>query len=199
MSNALIGQPVLGFDDLLILYTEPEIQQLALDRAAMTTTMTLGIFQPLTPKIQINVNASQSTIEATPESGGIFATPESTYTYISTDFVGSSLIKEGDVTLLGLRYADSENTAVYSIHLDTRFPIGSYFRFNPRLRVDYREIKSDMSTQMIYTPGIRLQYRKDRRFRVELEAGMQFSSRDMANLTEDRESYFVNLGYQLLF
>jgi len=199
MSNALIGQPVLGFDDLLILYTEPEIQQLALDRAAMTTTMTLGISQPLTPKIQINVNASQSTIEATPESGGIFATPESTYTYISTDFVGSSLIKEGDVTLLGLRYADSENTAVYSIHLDTRFPIGSYFRFNPRLRVDYREIKSDMSTQMIYTPGIRLQYRKDRRFRVELEAGMQFSSRDMANLTEDRESYFVNLGYQLLF
>jgi tetratricopeptide (TPR) repeat protein len=199
MSNALIGQPVLGFDDLLILYTEPEIQQLALDRAAMTTTMTLGVSRPLTPKIQINVNASQSTIDATPESGGIFATPESTYTYISTDFVGSSLIKEGDVTLLGLRYADSENTTVYSIHLDTRFPIGSYFRFNPRLRVDYREIKSDMSTHTIYTPGIRLQYRKDRRFRVELEAGMQFSSRDMAILTEDRESYFVNLGYQLLF
>lgn len=199
LSNALIGQPVIGFDELLILFTEDEIRQLALDRASSTTTMTFGASRPLTPKLQINVNASQSTIESTPESGGVFSTPESTYTYVSTDLVGSSLIKEGDVSLLGFRYSDSENTSVYSINLDTRFPFGRGLRFNPRVRVDYREIKSDLSTQWIYTPGIRIQYRKDRRFRIEFEAGMQFSSRDMTGLSEDRESYFVNLGYQLLY
>jgi tetratricopeptide (TPR) repeat protein len=199
MSNALIGQPVFEFDELVILYTEDEIRELALDRASQTTTATFGLSRPLTPKLQINLNTTFATIEATPESGGVFATPESKYTYISTDFVGSSLIKEGDVSLLGLRYSDSQNTEVLSINLDTRFPIGRYFRFNPRLRVDHRQIKTDQSTQWIYTPGIRLQYRKDRRFRIELEAGMQFSSRDSVILTEDRESYFINLGYQFLY
>ena len=165
----------------------------------MTTSVTLGASNPLSPKFQLNLNATQSTIDATPESGGIFATPETTYHYASADLVGSSLIKEGDVTLFGLRYSDSDSTQVYSAYLDTRFPIGSHFRINPRLRVDNRQIKSDGSTQWIYTPGIRLQYRKDRRFRVEFEAGMQFSNRETSILTEDRESYFMNLGYQLLF
>ena len=103
------------------------------------------------------------------------------------------------MSLFGLRYADSESTSVYTANLDTRFPVGSYFRINPRIRVDYRQIKSDASAQWIYTPGLRLQYRKDRWLRLELEAGMQISTRDMAVLTEDRQSYFVNLGYQFIF
>jgi len=199
LSNAMIGQPVAGFDELLILYPEDEIHQLALDRAAMTTSLTFGASKPISPKFQLNLNATQSTVDPTPESGGIFATPETTYTYVSTDLVGSSLIKEGDVSLLGLRYSDSGSTQVYSTYLDTRFPIGKYFRINPRIRVDNRLIKSDDSTQWIYTPGIRLQYRKDRRFRIEFEAGMQFSSRETVTIDEDRESYFINLGYQFLF
>ena len=103
------------------------------------------------------------------------------------------------MSLLGLRYADSENTSVYTVNLDTRFPLGNYIRFNPRLRVDHREIKTDSSTQWIYTPAIRIHYRKDRRFRIEFEAGMQISSRDTATLTEDRKSYFANIGYQFIF
>jgi len=199
MSNALIGQPVTGFDQLIDFFTEDELRQLALDRAANTRTTSIGASMPLSPKFQLNANASRSLVDATPESGGVFATPQTTYLYVSTDFVGSSLITEGDVSLIGLRFADSENTAVYTVNLDTRFPIGNYIRFNPRVRVDYREIKSDSSTQWVYTPGIRIHYRKDRRFRIEFEAGMQISSRDMAALTEDRKSYFANIGYQFIF
>ena len=70
---------------------------------------------------------------------------------------------------------------------------------NPRLRVDYREITSDGSTQWTYTPGLRLQYRKDRRFRVELETGILLSSRQMTGADQDRQSWFVNLGYQLFY
>jgi hypothetical protein len=199
MGNAMIGQPVTDFEQLVNFFTEDEIRQLALDRAANTRTISAGLSVPLSPKFQFNSNTSRSVVEATPDSGGVFATPESTYLYVSADFVGSSLMTEGDVSLFGLRYADSENTSVYTVNLDTRFPLGSYFRINPRLRVDYREIKSDSSTQWIYTPGLRIQFRKDRRFRVEFEAGMQFSTREMAALTEDRRSYFANIGYQFLF
>jgi len=199
LSNALIGQPVTDFAELLTVYTREEILQFALDRAAETKTTTIGVSRPISPKLQINMNASQSVVTATPESGGVFATPKSTYRFVTTDLIASSLLREGDALLVGLRYADSENTEVYTVTLDGRFPAGGHFRINPRLRVDKRNIKSDSSTQWIYTPGLRLQYRADRRFRLELEAGMQISKRNLAVLSEDRQSYFINIGYQLLY
>ena len=197
-SNALIGQQVADFNELRSLFTEDEIRQLALDRAAESSTITLGISQSLTPKLQFNLNASESQIEATPDSGGVAGMPESTYRYVSTDLVASSLITEGDVSILGLRYSDSDSNETFSIHVDTRFPIGS-FRINPRLRVDKRIVKSDDSTQWTYTPGIRVQFRRDRRFRIDLETGMQFSTRELPTVDQDRESWFVNVGYQLFF
>jgi hypothetical protein len=100
---------------------------------------------------------------------------------------------------VGLRYAQSDSANVYTINLDSRFPFGRSWRINARLRVDYREINSDQSTQWIYTPGIRLQYRIGRRGRVDLEAGKRFSSRDMADNSLDQESYFINLGYMLYY
>ena len=48
-------------------------------------------------------------------------------------------------------------------------------------------------------PGLRLQYRLGRRMRLEFEAGKQFSVRDMGNSDMDRESYFVNAGYQFFY
>jgi hypothetical protein len=198
-SNALIGQTFLTFEELSAAMTDDEIRQLALDRAASMTTLTAGISHPVSPKLQLNLNASQSTIDPTPESGGIAATPGSTYRYVSTDLVASSLLKEGDVTLLRLRYSDSTSASTYSFNLDTRYPIGRRIRLNPRIRVDYREMNSDLSTQWILTPGIRMQYRRSQRFRFDLEAGKQFMTRDSDVIEEERESYFVNIGYQLFF
>ena len=198
-SNALIGQPFLTIEELSAVMTEDEIRQLALDRAAATTTMTAGISHPVTPRLQINLNASQSTIDATPESGGIAATSGSTYRYVSTDLVASSLLKEGDVTLLRIRFSDSNSASTYSFNIDTRYPIGRHFRINPRIRVDYREMKTDLSTRWMLTPGIRLQYRSSQRFRFDLEAGKQYLTRESDVIDEDRESYFINIGYQLFF
>ena len=138
-------------------------------------------------------------VDAIPANGSAPAVPESEYSYLSTDLIGTSLFKEGDVGILGLRYANSDSANVYTINLDTRFPFGRSWRLNPRLRVDYREINSDQSTQWIYTPGLRLQYRIGRRGRVDFEAGKRFSSRDMADVSLDQESYFINLGYMLYY
>jgi hypothetical protein len=109
------------------------------------------------------------------------------------------MFTEGDVGIVGLRYAISESTNVYSVNLDTRFPICRSWRINPRLRVDYREIKSDSSTQWIYTPSLRVQYRMGRRLRLEFQGGKQFSQREMTTTDLDRESYFVNIGYQYFY
>jgi len=55
---------------------------------------------------------------------GVAATPEANYQYFSTTMIASSVFKEGDVSMIGLRYSDSDSTQVLSMTLDSRFPIG---------------------------------------------------------------------------
>lgn len=179
--------------------TEDELRALALERSAATSSATLGLSRPLTPKLQLNISANAAVVDAVPANGAAPAVPESEYGYFSADLVATSLFKEGDVGILGLRYASSDSANVYTINLDARFPFGRSWRLNPRLRVDFREINSDQSTQWIYTPGLRLQYRIGRRGRIDFEAGKRFSSRDMADSSLDQESYFINLGYMLFY
>ena len=199
LGNALIGQTNQDFSLLSNSMTESELRQLALDRSAVTSSATLGVSRPLTPKLQFNFSANLAVIDGIPEHDDAPAVPESEYGYFSADLVATSLFTEGDVGILGLRYASSDSADVYTVNLDARFPIGRSWRINPRLRVDYREINSDQSTQWIYTPGLRLQYRVGRRGRIDFEAGKRFSSRDMAETSLDQESYFINLGYMLYY
>lgn len=197
--NALIGQPVETFSELLVLMTLDEIRQLSLDRAPLTTSYTLGLSHALSPKFQFNVDANQTTIDGTVESGGVAATPETEYQYFAGSLVASSIFKEGDASIIGLRYSTSATTRVMSVTLDSRFPIGRSYRVNPRLRIDRRQIMSNSIYEWLYTPGIRMQFRWKRNFRLELEAGKQFSRRESDIADADRESYFINIGYQLLF
>ncbi len=199
LGNAMIGQFVDDFATLQILFTEEEIRRLALDRSAATTTVTLGLSKALTPKLQLGLNATQSTVEATPESGGVPANPESEYGYYSVDLVASSLFTERDVSIFSFRYSESDSANVYTVNLDSRFRIGRAWRLSPRLRVDYREITTDDSRQWTYTPGLRLDYRWGKKVRFELTAGKQFSAREMTDTDQDRESYYVTVGYQLFF
>ena len=110
-----------------------------------------------------------------------------------------SAIKEGDVSIIDLRYSESSTTVVQSITIDTRFPLASGWRLNPRLRVDRREILSDSSEEWIYSPLLRIQYRWGRKVRIQVEVGKQFASRELEEFDMDRESYFVNVGYQVIF
>lgn len=199
LGNVLIGQLDQDFALLAATFPEDELRNVALQRSALTSSASLGLSRPLTPRLQLSLSANRSIVDAIPAWGDAPATPETEYSYYSADLVASSLFKEGDVGILSMRYSASDSANVYSISLDSRFPFGQAWRVNPRLRVDYRDIISDGSTQLIYTPGLRLQYRLGRRGRMELEAGKQFSTREMAAADLDRESYFINLGYQLFY
>lgn len=199
LGNALVGQQVDNFEDMTLLFTEDELRQFALDRSPRVATVSTGVSKPLSPKLQFNLNASLSSIDASPESAGVPASEATEYSYYSADLVASSLFTEGDVGIVGLRYSSSDSTDVYSINLDSRFPLGRAWRINPRLRVDYREISSDQSTQWIYTPALRIQFRPGRHWRFDLEAGKRFSRRDMALTDQDRESNFIYIGYQFFY
>jgi hypothetical protein len=103
------------------------------------------------------------------------------------------------VSIIGLRYSSSATSETMSVNLDTRIPFGRFLRINPRLRVARRQTLANSSFEWIYTPGIRIQYRRSQKFRLQLEAGKQFSQREMLGTDLDRETYFVNVGYQAFF
>ena len=197
--NAIVGQAVFEFDELLPLFTEAELQQLALDRTALSTTYSLGLTKSLTPTMQITGDVTRSDISSTIESGGVLATPASESTYLSSSLVLSSLFKQGDVFITSLRYGDLDTYRSGSFTLDTRFPFGNGFRINPRIRVDRRDFFADDSTQWIYSPRVRLQYRWRRKYTLELEAGGEFSDRQLTETTDERTSYFMSLGYRFVF
>jgi len=198
-SNAMIGQSFADIAEMIAVFGEQEVRQLSLDRSAITTTYTIGASYPLSPKFQINGNVTQSTVLETAESGGVAATPESVYRYYSMNLVASSLLREGDVSIFALRYSQSVSADVTSVNMDIRYPFSRSFYINPRLRADYRQIHGDGSTEWILTPGLRIQFRIGRVARIELQAGKRYSLRDVDGVDLDRESYFINLGYQAFF
>jgi hypothetical protein len=197
--NAIIGQPVTSFAELKDIFSAEELIEIGRDRTAASTNYSIGASYPITPRFQVNGDAGQSTIDGTPASGGVLETVGSTYTYYSGSLVASSLLKEGDVSIFGLRYSSSDTSQIASVTFDSRYPLGRTWRINARLRVDRREIMSSASEQWLYSPGLRIQYRRSQKFRLELELGKQFSEQDSLLSNQDRESYFINLGYQAFF
>ncbi len=197
--NAIIGQPVSTFAELAEIFSTEELIELGRDRTAASTNFSIGVSYPMTRRLQISADLGESTIDGTPASGGVFATPASSYSYYSGSLIASSLLTEGDVTILTARYSDSDNSDVATLTLDSRFPLGRSWRLNPRIRVDRRQVVSSPGIQWLYTPGIRIQYRRSQTFRVEFEAGKLFSQQDSIVTNQERDSYFVNLGYQVFF
>ncbi len=118
--------------------------------------------------------------------------------YYNLQLIGSNLLKEGDITILGLRFIDATTSDTTSLSLNTRYPVTRDFRVNPRFRVDFRK-NDDDTEQFIYRPSARLTYSIKRRFRLEAELGGEWSDREIVTGTSQSESWFLNLGYRADF
>ena len=199
-SSALQGQSVDSIADLLDSLDKDEIKQLAEDRTGKSKTATLGITYPFSKKIQLSGDITYSNLKGTKTSGDVEGIPDTGNEYFyNFQLIGSSLIKPGDISIFGLRYSDTSTANIYTLSLDNRFPLNSDFRINPRIRLDYRENNNDDSTQTTVLPSIRIDYRLRKHFRIEIETGKEWTSRDFTDRTEDSNSYFISIGYRADF
>ena len=197
--NAMIGQPVRRFDDLFGLYTPAQIEQLAQDRTAETRTYTIGVSRPFGQKWQWSLDASTMSFGATPESGGVAATPASgSDTAFSTQLLGYGLLGRGDVNSIGLQFQTGASQDMVSLGLGSQLPIGERWRVGPRLRIDQRQLQTDGSDSLTYTPAVRAEMRS-KRVTIELEGGAELGSRDLGGATEDSTRYYFSLGYRYDF
>ena len=199
-NNALMGQTAISVDELQDSFSSSELYDLARDRTATSKLVTLGVSRPMDGNIQFSGDITALNLSDTEKSGGVEATEGTGTDYIyNLQLIGSNLIKQGDITILGLRYSNSDNRDVYSLNLNTRFLVTRDFRVNPRFRMDSRKNRDNNTGQMVYRPSIRLDYRVKNRLSLEAEIGGEYSSREIVNDSGIDSSYFVYVGYRADF
>lgn len=198
--NALIGQPVSSIDDLLRNLTEEEIRQLAADRSAEMRTYGLGASAPLSERLQVSADMTVTQLDGTPASGGVPGYPDlGTEYYYYVSLIGTSLWKEGDVSILGFRYTDGDTAKTSTLFVDTRYPLTDRLRINPRLALSLRDLAGADAEQRLARPALRVFYRMARRWQLELDLGGEWGSRESTNGNTDTSGWYVYGGYRTDF
>lgn len=197
--NALIGQPVQTLDELSASFSSDEIKQLALDRTPQTSIYSVAIAHPLGERLQFTLNAQSSTTGETPASGGVegFVAVGPEYAF-SAQLLAASIMRSGDINIIGLRYQTGGPVKTTSLGLSSRVPLWNSWRFGPQLRVDHRQIASDNSTQWIYTPGFKLSLQRPT-LQIDIEAGGELSKRNTDVTQQNSTRYFYSAGYRWMF
>ena len=194
--NALIGQPVSTFDELLQTWTEDALRQIARDRTATSRTATFGITMPVGERLQFNADVTTLDIGTSVDSAGVAAVPGTgQQVYYSATLVASALFGARDVNVLNLRYGESPDFTSTLLTWDTRVPIGKHLRINPRLRLGVWESTATGVRREAVTPALRLLWSTPRRYRLELEMGRENLVRTALTGELTSTGKYLNLGY----
>lgn len=199
-TNALQGQGVDSISTLLNDFSEGEVRQLAEDRTSVSRSVTIGASRPLNEMFQISADVTATDQSDTEESGSVEAISGTGVEFFySAQLIGSGVIKEGDIAILGFRYVDTDRFKRYTIDLNTRYPISRSFRISPRLRTDYRVNEDDDDTQLSVKPSLRLIYYWDRELQFELDLGGEWVDNKIDGESDKTLGLFFNLGYRVDF
>ncbi|MCG7927802.1 MAG: hypothetical protein JAY67_19970 [Candidatus Thiodiazotropha taylori] len=203
-SNALSGQsdpdsflPIESIEELQDFYSDDEIYDLALDRTAKSSSISLGVTHPFSDTLQLSGDFTASKTGETPASGGVLAT-EATDTefFYSFQVIKNDLLKQGDIGVFTLRYSDSDTSDTYRVGVSSRYPITNTWRVNPRLDVSYRENKENDGTRFTVSPFLRMDYRLRKDFTFELEGGLNWFEEDDGSEVTNFTDFFFYAGYR---
>ena len=199
--NAIIGQPNTSFESLLDSLGEDAVRDLARDRTAISRLATLNLTHPINPRLQVALDFSWSNLGGTKTSGGVEGIEGTGDDYFySVQLIGNSLIKDGDLAIVGVRYGDTSLYDLYSVTMNSHYPITKDWRLNPKLVVDYRNYNSADRKETSIKPSLRTEYKWNKNFHFDLEGGMEWISRDSsATVQEDSRGFFLIVGVRYRF
>jgi hypothetical protein len=187
--SALSGQPVAGLESLLGTFDADEIREIARDRTARTTNLSLGSTWRLSDRFQLASELSATDTSGTRSSAGVTGF-EGTGWEISPSLqvVGSHLAWRGDLAVATVRHRHDRGAETLSASLLSRVPIGSAFRIGPTVQVDYR-MDDDGDDRLLVRPLLRFDLRF-RSFILDTELGFEWRRFGRSEALED-------LGYHL--
>ena len=119
--------------------------------------------------------------------------------YYSLQLIGSSLIREGDIAIIGLRYSDTASSDTLALNLNTRYPLSPELRLNPKMLIDYRDNQTSSGYRWRIRPALRVEYRWKRRVHFDFEGGGEWANESNAGQIYHTSNFFFTLGYRLDF
>ncbi len=210
--NAIIGQPVNTLRELFNSFTEGQIRRLARNRTADERFASGGLSAAITPRLQLRFDTSYLEYSATVGSGGVAAFVDTgpQYTY-GGHLQGAGFFGAGQIAQLGYRRTETKSIDDDNLWLDLRIPIGERLRVQARLAYSKRVANQNPAgdiNQWVANPLLRFVFSGRRSFRLEFEAGGQWSNREfpmalmpplIVDGTLQQNDYYVQLGYTLDF
>jgi tetratricopeptide (TPR) repeat protein len=202
-SNALQGQPFTTMNEMLAMFTEDEVRQLALDRTALSRTFTIGGSKQLNGfldgygQYQLSGDFTLNTTTSTPGSAGV---PSLTGTgnnyFLGGQFIGNGIFRRGDAAILSMRFGYTNVTRDIAVSLDTRFPFTRNLRLNPRFQ--YLRRTGNQNGNLLRTTrfSAKMDYRIKNRLTLEGEIGIDDTNDEASGFTTTSKSLFYYLGYR---
>ena len=197
--NALQGQTYASVSEMLTVFTEEEILQIAEDRTAEIETFILGVSHPFSDKYTLNFDITASSFSATTASAGVEAIPATgTDYFINSQLVGTGVFKQNDTSIIAINESQTSVSDTTRLSWNYRMPVTRHFRINPRASVAQRD-NTNNTSQSIYGLAYKMDYRWGRNTSFEFEFGGESSDKTLVSGDEKNQIYFLNLGYQHSF
>lgn len=195
-NNALIGQTTATtLEQLRQSFTLTEVEQLARDRTSVMKSLTVSASKQLSPRYQLNGEATVTNQGGTPASGGVDAVASTgNQYYYNLTLVARNFITKHDISIMGFRYISDVASRSTSANISSRFNITKNWRLNPRMTVEYRKSENG-SSRTTYRPRIVIQDRAARNWRLELEFGYEYAATKASTGSFTEKSYYGYLGY----
>lgn len=206
LDNALIGQGVQDLNALVESggFTEKTLEEVALDRTAVSTTLSGGLNRRWSEHFRWAVDVSGWQLSDTNTSAGVegFAGTD-VETNISLQLISNDLWRPRDMGWYTLRYASLTNSVLYSLTAEVRFPLAigdnDHWRLRPRLRVYERDFTIGSGKQTSIQPLVKLEYTGNSEWAWETDIGTEFLSTEQAGISMDRKDYFIYTRLDWMF
>jgi hypothetical protein len=197
--NALIGQPLDDLTELELQLVEETLEDIAKDRTAMSTMVRVGIDGVLAEGWAYSMDASLTDFQGTDASLNVPALDSHQDFFYSMQVRADNAFGQGNYGAVQVRYFSADTAEAYGLFFNNRLTIADSWWLYPRLQIDRRESTETDLTQMRIRPSLRLDYRYNRRFRMEVEAGYEWTTREMAVGDLDMHGLYLRAGYRALF
>lgn len=201
LSNALIGQTLTELDQLAALgFTDSELEEVALDRSAISQSVSAGTSRRFHPHHRWAVDASLWQLSGLEESVGVPGFDGTDLeTNLSVQLISNDILWQRDLSWFTLRYADLTTSQLYSVTAEIRVPIDSRWRVRPKLQIYERSFTEVDGAETSVQPLVRLEYQPDKAWNFELDAGAEWLSSDQNGFSVERLDYLLYLRGDWLF
>ncbi len=197
--NALTGETETTLTALAGTYTKTQMYQMAVDKTAETSSLTLAYSRPLTSDWQFSTDASAFYTSGTPASGAAAAQPSTgTEFYGSVQLVGSNVLRNRDTLSLSLRFADAATSDLVLLDVYERFDTANGFRLKPRVQVGYRAFEAG-GDELFAVPSVNMTYKHSDSVDFELEVGGRISSLSTPAFGEEANEVYITAGINRQF